>query len=114
MVTDLRGDDLLLERRQQPFHLVQGQTQISDIAEVIGSVDFHDVHAPPLALGADLPNLKIQATRSPRSKDTPENARMARRPQNLRQSLRRFLNSLYYSHIWTLGRGPLMLLARLF
>src|ERR1700683_2836536 len=31
-------------------------------------------------------NLKIQATRSPRSKDTPENARMARRPQNLRQS----------------------------
>src|SRR3984885_6461318 len=59
-------------------------------------------------------NLKIQATRSPRSKDTPENARMARRPQNWRQSLRRFLNSLYYSHIWTLGRGPLMLLARLF
>jgi hypothetical protein len=54
VVTDLRGDDLLLERRQQPFHLVQGQTQISDIAEVIGSVDFHDVHAPPLALGADL------------------------------------------------------------
>ena len=47
-------DDLLLEHRQQPLRLIQGQTQISDIAEVTGPVDFHDVHAPPLAFGADL------------------------------------------------------------
>jgi hypothetical protein len=86
MVTDLGRDDLLLGRRQQPFHILQGQAQISDIAEVIGPVDFHDVHAPPLALALIFTNLKIHATRSPEVKDRPENARIARRPQNLRQS----------------------------
>ena len=32
----------------------QGQTRISDIAEVVGPVDFHDIHRPPFAVGADL------------------------------------------------------------
>ena len=86
MVTDLRSDDLLLERRQQPFHLVQSQTQISDIAEVIGSVDFHDVHASSLALGADLHQSQNPRHAVPQVKDRPENARVAARPQNLRQS----------------------------
>ncbi len=54
MVPGLRGDDHLLNTRQQPLRVGQGQTQISDIAEVIGPVDLHDVHARPRALNPDL------------------------------------------------------------
>jgi len=50
VVPGLRGDDLLLNTRQQPLRFGQGQTQISDVAEVIGPVDLHDVRARPLAL----------------------------------------------------------------
>ena len=85
---DLGGDDLLLKARQQPLRLVQGQTQISDIAEVIGSVNFHDVHASCLAIGADLHQSYDPAHAVPQVKDRPENARVAARPQNLRQSRR--------------------------
>ena len=44
----LRGDDLLLEACQQLLPFGQGQTQIGDIAEIIGPIDLHDVRALPL------------------------------------------------------------------
>src|ERR1700686_3978466 len=78
--------DLLLELRQQLLRLAQSQTQIGDIAEIVGAVDFHDVQGPPLAFGADLHQPYDPRHEFPQVKDRPENARVARRPQNLRQS----------------------------
>jgi hypothetical protein len=86
VVPDLRGDDLLLEPRQQSLCLVQGQTQIGDIAEIIGPVDFHDVQAPTLALGADLHQPQNPGHSLPQVKERRENAPVARTPQNTRQS----------------------------
>ena len=54
VVPGLRGDNLLLNTRQQPLRFGQAQTQISDVAEVIGPVDLHDVRAWSLALNPDL------------------------------------------------------------
>src|SRR5689334_10244094 len=54
MVPGLCGDDLLLETCQQQLRFGQGQTQIGDIAEIIGPVDLNDVCRLPLALSADL------------------------------------------------------------
>src|SRR4051794_641330 len=49
----LRGDDLLLDAGQHQLRFGQGQTQISDIDEAIGTANLHDVRAPPLAFGPD-------------------------------------------------------------
>ena len=46
----LRGDDLLLHVGQQQLRFGQGQTQIGNIAEIIGPDDLHDVRALPLTL----------------------------------------------------------------
>ena len=48
----LRGNDLLLEARQQELPLGQGQTQVGDITEIIGSVDLHDVRGLLLTVSA--------------------------------------------------------------
>src|ERR1700761_2458238 len=65
VVPGLFGDDLLLEAGQQQLRFGQGQTQIGDIAEIIGPVDLNDVRGLPLALSADLHQPPIQATRPP-------------------------------------------------
>jgi hypothetical protein len=44
MISGLRGNDLLLETRQQQFPFGQGQPQIGDVTEVVGPVDRHDVN----------------------------------------------------------------------
>jgi hypothetical protein len=96
VVPDLGCDDLLLEPRQQPLRLVQSQTQIGDIAEIVGAVDFHDVQGPPRPSAPIFTNVTIHATRSPQVKDRPENARVAWRPQNLRQSRAKREKALIY------------------
>src|SRR3954470_23882462 len=40
----LRGNDLLVEARQQPLPFGQGQPQAGDLTEIIRSVDRHDVN----------------------------------------------------------------------
>jgi hypothetical protein len=54
VLPDLRGDDFLLQPRQQPLRFSQGQPQIGDVTEIIGAIDLHDVHSLPLGFGADL------------------------------------------------------------
>jgi hypothetical protein len=44
MVRSLRGNDLLLQTRQQPFPFCQRQTDIGDIAEITGPVDRHHIN----------------------------------------------------------------------
>jgi hypothetical protein len=88
MLPDLRGDDFLLEPRQQSLRLVQPQTQIGDIAEIIRSVDFHDVQGPPFAFGADLHQPQNPGHALPRVKSRAPKYLVARAPQNLRQSPR--------------------------
>src|SRR5215217_2059410 len=44
VVPGLRGNDLLLEARQQQFPFGQGQPQIGYVNEVVGSVDRHDIN----------------------------------------------------------------------
>jgi hypothetical protein len=69
VVPDLGCDDLLLEHRQQPLRLIQDETQICDIAEVAGPVDFSMTSTlRPSPSAPIFTNLKIQATRSPSSK----------------------------------------------
>src|SRR5690242_16541495 len=67
MTSGLRGDDLLLESRQQPLPFGQGQPQIGDLSQIIGpcdrrdvdglvltvSLDFHQPHHPSHALTSD-------------------------------------------------------------
>src|SRR5689334_22778638 len=67
MVPGLRGNDLLLETRQQPLPLGQGQPQMGDLDQIIGpgdrrdvdgllltvSLDFHHPHHPSHALTPD-------------------------------------------------------------
>jgi hypothetical protein len=65
---------------------VQGQTQVGDIAEVIGPVHFHDVHGPSLALGADPHQPYNPLHVFPQVKDRPENALVTRRLKNLLRS----------------------------
>jgi len=45
----LRGNDLLLETRQQQLPFCQRQTEIGDIAEIIGPVDRHHINGLFLA-----------------------------------------------------------------
>jgi hypothetical protein len=47
VASGLRDDDLLLEACQHSLRLVEGQTQIGDIGEIIGPVDLHDVDPNP-------------------------------------------------------------------
>ncbi len=54
MAPSLRGDDLPLNARQQQLRFGQGQTQIGNIAEIIGPSDLQNVRAWPLALSPDL------------------------------------------------------------
>src|ERR1700744_174004 len=54
VVPGLCSDDLLLEAGQQQLRFGQVQTQIGDIAEIIGPVDLNDVCRLTLALSADL------------------------------------------------------------
>ena len=49
VVPGLPGDDRLLQAGQQPLRIGQGQTQISDIAEIGGPHDLHHVRAMSLA-----------------------------------------------------------------
>src|SRR5437660_12152253 len=51
VVPGLRGNDLLLETRQQQLPFGQGQTQTGDIAEIIGPGDRHDVDGLLLTVG---------------------------------------------------------------
>src|SRR5271169_6690673 len=65
MAPGLRGNDLLLEARQQQLRLGQGEAQIGEIAEIIGPVDLHDIGAMPSPSAPVFTNLKIQTTRHP-------------------------------------------------
>jgi hypothetical protein len=47
----LRGGDLALNPREQPFRFREGQSKIGDITEVIRIADLYDVHAVTLAPG---------------------------------------------------------------
>ena len=53
MVPGLRRDDFPLDACQQQLPFGQRQTQIGDIAEIIGPVNLHDVRAMPVALSPD-------------------------------------------------------------
>src|SRR5215213_10092906 len=44
---------LSLDTRQHQLRFGQGQTQIGDVDEAIGTADLHHVRAPPLAFGPD-------------------------------------------------------------
>src|SRR5271166_4076565 len=50
MVPGLGDDDLLLDARQQPLRLGQGQTQIGDILEIVRPINLHNIHASPITL----------------------------------------------------------------
>jgi len=54
VVPGLRRDDLPLDACQQQLPFGQGQAQIGNIAEIIGPLDLHEVHALPFALSSDL------------------------------------------------------------
>src|SRR3954452_21582279 len=49
VVPGLRGDNLPLAARQHQLRFGQGQTQIGDVDEAIGTANLHHVRAPPLA-----------------------------------------------------------------
>src|SRR3954466_6304493 len=51
VVSGLRGNDLLLQARQQQLPFSQGQPQIGDLNKIIGPVDRHDVDGLFLTLG---------------------------------------------------------------
>src|SRR3954447_3635741 len=51
VVFGLRGNDLLLQTRQQQLPFSQGQPQIGDLNKIIGPVDRHDVDGLFLTLG---------------------------------------------------------------
>src|SRR4051795_12373058 len=51
MVPGLRGNDLLLETRQQQLPFGQGQPQIGDLNQIIGPGDRRDVDALFLTVG---------------------------------------------------------------
>jgi hypothetical protein len=74
-----------LEPGQQPLRFRHGQTQIGDIAQIVGTIDLHDVQSLPLGLGGDLHQPQNPDHAFPQVKDRPENARVAGRSQNSRQ-----------------------------
>ena len=51
VVSGLRGNDLLLEGRQQQLRFGLGQPQIGDLNQIIGPIDRHDVDGLFLTLG---------------------------------------------------------------
>src|SRR3954452_15583507 len=51
VVPGLRGNDLLLQTRQQPLPFSQGQPQMGDLNEIIGPVDRRDVDRLFLTVG---------------------------------------------------------------
>src|SRR3954468_11171048 len=53
VVPGLRGDNLPLDARQHQLRFGQGQTQIGDVDEAIGTADLHHVRAPLLAFSPD-------------------------------------------------------------
>src|SRR5690349_4017042 len=53
VVLGLRGNDLLLQTRQQPLPFGQGQPQIGDLNEIIGPVDRRDVDGLVLTVSLD-------------------------------------------------------------
>src|SRR5690349_17983263 len=53
VVPGLRGNDLLLESRQQPLSLSQGQPQMGDLSQIIGSGDRRDVDGLLLTVSLD-------------------------------------------------------------
>ena len=54
LLPGLRGDDLLLNTRQQPLRLGQGQSQVGDIGDITRTIDLQDVRVRPLALSPSL------------------------------------------------------------
>ncbi len=67
MPAGLRSNDLSLETRQQQLPFGQGQTEIGDIAEIIGPVDRHDVGALVLTVSPD-----FHQPRNPSHASTPK------------------------------------------
>ena len=53
MAPGLRGNDLLLQARQQQLPFGQGQTQVGDLTEIIRSVDRHDVNGLVLTVSRE-------------------------------------------------------------
>ncbi|MFL5281391.1 MAG: hypothetical protein ACJ8AW_10430 [Rhodopila sp.] len=53
MAPGLRGNDLLLEARQQQLSFGQGQPQVGDFTEIIRSVDRHDVDGVALTVSRE-------------------------------------------------------------
>jgi hypothetical protein len=100
VVPHLGGDNLLLEGRQQALRFRKRQPRIGDVGEVVGPLDFHDVPAPPFALGADFNQPQDPGHAFPQVKDRPDNARVVRRPQNLRQSQPSFGHSIALPQIF--------------
>ena len=84
----LRGNDLLLEACQQQLPFGQGQTQIGDIAEIIRSVDLHNVDALLFTVipGFHQPQSKPRVHL--RSDNRRQNTPPAIAPPNLRRSHR--------------------------
>ena len=81
VVADLRGDDLLLNERQQLLPFGQCQTQVGDIAETIGPIELHDVHADRWAIdpGSSQPRYTPHP-RSPRRRRAGRSYRSRRHP----------------------------------
>ncbi len=69
VVPGLRSDDLPLNACQQPLRFGQGQTQIGDVDEIIGPVNFHDVRARSLALSPGFHKPQTQATHPPSARE---------------------------------------------
>ena len=53
MMVGLRGNNLLLNFRQQQLRFVQRQTQIGDLIKTIGPADRHHVETPGLTINPD-------------------------------------------------------------
>jgi hypothetical protein len=51
VIPGLRGNDLLLQTRQQQLSFGQGQPQMGDLNKIIGPVDRHDVDGLFLTVG---------------------------------------------------------------
>src|SRR5689334_21060350 len=96
MVPGLRGNDLLLESRQQPLPFGQGQPQMGDLSQIIRpgnrrnvdglfltvSLDFHQPHNPSHALTPDQrPDAKLPLRRPhPQSPGSPSTMPSSRTP----------------------------------
>jgi hypothetical protein len=78
VIPGLRGNDLLLQTRQQQLSFGQGQPQMGDLNEIIRPVDRHNVDGLFLTLGSSFHqsyNPSHAPTSDPRSDDYRLNAR---------------------------------------